>query len=302
MALGSFIGLTACNNPNQSGEKYSEGLEYEYINDSEIEIIGKGTCTDENLIIPSTYKNRPVTSIGIGAFKDCDFIKSISFPKSITNIGDQAFVDCDSLLSINIPEGVTYIGELAFSECDALANITLPSTITKIVQCAFENTAFFNDPSNWDGDVLYIGKYLIKAKTTIQGEYTIKNGTEVIATHAFSFCTSLTGVLIPDGVKYIGSRMLENCSSVFGVEIPDSVLDIGHYSFINCTSLQYVVIGCNVASMGYSTFENCTSLESVTFTGTKIRWTSVSKLWHWRHKVPATSVQCIDGIILINVE
>ena len=33
--------------------------------------------------------------------------------------------------------------------------------------------------------------------------------------------------------------------------------------------------------------ENCEKLESFSFTGTKLRWASVSKLWHWREKMPA---------------
>lgn len=58
-----------------------------------------------------------VTEIGVGAFKDCDNLESISIPGSVAYIGNYAFMNCVNLKNISIPESITYIGDSAFENC-----------------------------------------------------------------------------------------------------------------------------------------------------------------------------------------
>ena len=68
------------NNPKYAlADSFSEGLEYELNDDGKgYTVSGKGTCKDTNLIIPSTYNNLPVTSIGDRAFYDCSRLERIT--------------------------------------------------------------------------------------------------------------------------------------------------------------------------------------------------------------------------------
>ncbi|MBR4867877.1 MAG: leucine-rich repeat protein, partial [Clostridia bacterium] len=83
----------------------------------------------------------------------------------------------------------------------------------------FSGTAYYNDKSNWDSGVLYIGNHLIKAKDTITGTYTIKAGTKTIADSAFSDCKRLTTVTIPNSVTTLGDHAFSNCDSLTSVTI-----------------------------------------------------------------------------------
>ncbi len=86
-----------------------------------------------------------------------------------------------------------------------------------------------------------------------------------IGYEAFSDCSSLTSVDIPDSVTSIGEWAFGYCSSLTSVVIPDSVTLIGSYAFHYCSSLTSVVIPDSVTTIGdYSAFGHCSSLTSIT--------------------------------------
>ena len=80
---------------------------------------------------------------------------------------------------------------------------------------------------------------------------------------AFSDCTSLTSITIPNGVTSIGWNAFSDCTSLTSITIPDSVTSIGQNTFYDCTSLTNVVIPDSVTSIGNSAFSGCTSLTNV---------------------------------------
>jgi GH24 family phage-related lysozyme (muramidase) len=66
-------------------------------------------------------------AIGRSAFKDADYLVSITLPDSVADIGERAFYYCAGLARVNLGSGVTRIGEDAFSGCGRLTAITLPA-------------------------------------------------------------------------------------------------------------------------------------------------------------------------------
>ncbi|MBR2875733.1 MAG: leucine-rich repeat domain-containing protein, partial [Clostridia bacterium] len=200
-----------------------------------------------------------VSEIKDYVFGGCNSLTSVTIPDGVTSIGNGAFRSCTSLTNVTISDSVTRIGKAAFNGCTLLTSVTIPDGVTSIGEAAFYNTGYYNDNSNWENNVLYIGKHLIKSKKEISGEYTIKSVTKTIADYAFDGCTSLTSIKIPGGVTSIGWAAFSGCTSLTSVTIPDSVTSISSYAFEDCTSHTSVYITdiaswCNIEFGGY--YEN----------------------------------------------
>ena len=273
-----------------------------------------------------------VTSIGYEVFDNCDSLASITIPDSVTSIGEYAFDGCEKLTQINvdtantayssengvlfnkektelirypegkadtsysIPSSVTNIGNYAFDGCTSLTSTTIPDSVTSIGYGAFHYTRIYNDESNWENGVLYIGNYLIEAKDTISGEYEIKNGTKCIANCAFEDCSSLTSITIPNGVTSIGYSAFEDCSSLTSITIPNGVTSIGYSAFEDCSSLTSITIPNSVTSIGKYTFEDCSSLTSITIPDSV---TSIGNSAFW-WCVSLTSITIPDSVTSID--
>lgn len=76
----------------------------------------------ENLTI-----TKQVTSIGDGAFIDCQNLEKIKIysDSKLNEIGESAFSSCTKLKSINIPERVDYLGDYTFEHCNEKIKITI---------------------------------------------------------------------------------------------------------------------------------------------------------------------------------
>ncbi len=213
--------------------------------------------------LTSVTIGKGVTTIGDYNFSGCTSLTSITIPDNVTKIGYEAFSGCTSLTSITIPDSVTRIGEYAFQNCSSLASITIPDSVSEIGWVAFDGTAYYNDISNWDNGLLYIGNHLIEVKEDVSGSVEIRQGTKTIAAAAFSGCASITSITIPDGVTKIDAETFHDCTSLTSITVPNSVTCISHWAFWDCTSLKNITIPDSVTSIGESTFRGCTSLISI---------------------------------------
>ena len=241
-----------------------------------------GSASVDEVVIPDG-----TTSIGEEAFANSSVTK-VTIPSTVTTIGADAFAnsalteivftgDSEQWAALDIAEGAipegtkvsTAVKIVAYGECGEGVTWTLDSNGLLTISGEGEITDVPWRPDYMD-DVITVE---IADGVTGIGEafsgcsnmtsITIPDSVESIDAYAFERCTSLESIVIPDGVTSIGVLAFSDCSSLANVTIPDSVTTIEAYAFSGCSSLESIAIPKSVTYIGEVAFEDCSSLESI---------------------------------------
>lgn len=196
--------------------RVSEGdFEYEELENGNLKLTryeGSGT----EAVIPSTINGKAVTMIGNEVFSGCTNLASITIPENVTNIG----------------EGTGYTEYDVFDECSGLKEIIVDA-----------GNVWY---SSQDG-VLYNEKktQLILCPAGKEGSVAIAEGVTGISYimtnyntfgySAFSYCSSLTGIMIPE-------------SLVTFIKAGDTAGAAPYQIFSNCSSLEEILVDSNNAA------------------------------------------------------
>ena len=236
-----------------------------------------------------------VTSIGSSAFEDCSGLTSITIPDSVTSIGSEAFSGCTAMTGVIIGNGVTSIGSSAFSYCTGLTSVTIGNSVTSIGGSAFKNCSELTSITI-PNSVTSIGSYAFSGCSKLIQKET---GVSYVDKWVIACDTSVTEVILRADTAGIGYNAFSDCSNLASIELPDSVTGISQRAFAWCSGLKSITIGNGVRRIAYWAFYQCSKLTSVTFNGTTSQWEEITKEDDWKHKIPATYVQCTDGQVTL---
>ncbi len=219
--------------------------------------------TAERVVIPEN-----ILSIDDNTFSDCTELKDISIHPNLQYIGNSAFENTayyntpdnwkDGVLYIGnclikadpavitdtytVREGTTLIASGAFKGCEKLSTITLPNSVKYVNKYAFTNTAYYNNPDNWENGVLYLGGILLGISADFTGDLTIKDSVTSIADHAFEHCENLTSVTTPDSLMHIGKSAFIGCIALSSVHLGKAIETLGTGCFSWCLNLSQITL------------------------------------------------------------
>ena len=244
-------------------------------------ISGIGNFTGEDLVIPKTYNNKPVTQVKEKAFLRNETIKKLIVPETIKKVNSEAFrslkieymnfngenayyksLGSVSLKKVEIGKNVKLILDRIF-ESRVLTDVKVYTEQADINAGTFENCSelkdiYINSSNNRykaiNGIVYSIDekKICLYAPGRI-GEFTIASNIEEIGNNAFHYNKNLgPNIIIPTNVKIIRSGAFGGCNL--------------QNIYLNGEKTEYAAFGTNPV-INLEIGENCKFINDRTFTG-----------------------------------
>ncbi len=253
------------------------------------------TGTDSFVKIPPIIDEKPVLLINAGAIKDVKgedgnqtvTITDVVVPNTVEQISFSAFSECKSLQALSLPfaggkaDNYKYIGYIFGAYSTAANAKVVPETLTSVQINGGEI-----------GDEAFLGcETLTEVKMS---------GVTAVGKKAFSGCTVLDTLIIPDTVTSIGDGAFDGCDSLrvislpflgngsdklflgatFGAEnyegnleyVPSSLRsvtvtcpeNIPEGAFYECNKITALTIKANLKTVGEKAFYRCKKLKTLT--------------------------------------
>ena len=120
-----------------------------------------------------------------------------------------------------------------------------------------------------DAKIVMGGGNYYKVKRGLSTKYYNIKENDVVDSHMFYNCRSLTTLKLPKTVKKIEQNAFYNCQSLKECTLPESLSEINDKAFAK-TNLSEVTFPASLTSIKYKAFSECSNLKTLRFTSSSV--------------------------------
>lgn len=185
-----------------------------------------------------THPKGVITQKFIEQYFDISKVRKIVIEEGITIIENHLFENMRTIEEVELPDSLIVIGIHAFYDCKCLRNINFGRKLKRIEFAAFAN-----------------------CKSLEAVDFSLCPDCD-IAKSVFSFCSSLSNVILPANLNILDEFLFSACNSLTNIEIPETINIIYNNVFTCCESLESIYIPDNIIEID-ATFSGCSGLTNV---------------------------------------
>ena len=214
-----------------------------------------------------------ITRIGVDAFYYCTKLKTITIPSSVNSIDFAAFYGCSGLTSVtSLPKTPPAIESSVFEYTNSC-----PIYVPEQSVAAYKTAEYWSGYASriqaiprsnnqiyytsTDGGIVQptfsvcSSKLLSNEYVDGEGVMTFDGEITEIKSYAFSGCSTLSSIILPNEVSSLGDGALMYCPNLTSITIPSNVTNIGSEAFYNCSRLETIyLLPVNPPTLGYAAF------------------------------------------------
>ena len=194
----------------------------------------KESCFSNFVNLITLVANNSVIAMESYAFSNCTNLTTIENLSNLITIPEYAFFNCEKLLSVDLSNVLT-IKDSAFRNAGITsANLSKVRTL--------ESYAFYGcqrlEEVIWTPHINVVPEYLFTNSAIKNIEFT-------------------------DNITEIKKFAFSGCSKLEEINIPDSVITIGEKAFLGCSSVKTLTLGRNLKTIEFSAFNGLTSATNI---------------------------------------
>lgn len=196
-----------------------------------------------SLVMPET-----VTTLGNGAFQDCDQLTSVTMSPAVTKYTTSLFAGCVKLKEFTVPGTITQLGSSMFKDCTGLEKLTFEASDTPLSLTALH----IIDGPDKNLKELYAYRQLDDDGT--------------MANKPFRGNTNLTKVVVGEKFTKLSASYFEGCSALADVTFEGQPTEFNSATFAG-TAVKSIEIPASITNIPASCFAGCAQLAKVTCKG-----------------------------------
>lgn len=217
-------------------------------------IIGTDLSSASVLTIPAQSNGKNVTQISEGALSspyitsfaldgndNFSVSEGVLFSKDGTSL--RGYPAGSTAISYTIPAGTASVGRNAFQGSVSLQSVTLPAGLMTLHNNAFRHCTGLTGVTFPSSGLVSIGEYAFSGCTSLN-DIAVPNSVNSIGKYAFSGCTGLSEISLGTGITSLPDHLFSGCSSLGDIDVPATVNSIGSDVFLGCSALARIDILC----------------------------------------------------------